>query len=120
MESFPSAPSYSSGHDDHELQKMRVLVGSPLKRPPQHQIVVDPLMPPFSSIRSESVKMNVVQNSDSSKEGNITCLADPIDLCIFCTSDFATVSREVHLRTRRVRLLGLEVDLFSIIINIIL
>lgn len=108
VESFPSAPSYSSGHDEHELQKMRVLVGAPLKRPPQHQIVVDPLMPPFSSIHSESVKMNVVQNSDPSNEGNITCPADPIDLCIFCTSDFATVSREVHLRTRRVRLLGLE------------
>lgn len=108
VESFPSAPSYSSGHDERELQKMRVLVGAPLKRPPQHQIVVDPLMPPFSSIRSESVKMNVMQNSDSSREGSFTCPADPIDLCIFCTSDFTTVSREVHLRTRRVRLLGLE------------
>ncbi|KAK4781977.1 hypothetical protein SAY86_016079 [Trapa natans] len=108
VESFPSPPSYSSNHGDQQgLQKMRILVGPSLKRPP-HQIVPDSLMPAFSTINKEPGKVSNVHNSNLSNEGNFMHSNDPIDLYIFCTSDFTTVSREVHLRTRRVRLLGLE------------
>lgn len=88
---------------------MRVLVGPPLKRPPYHQIVADSLLPAFSTINKEPTKVSSMPNSNSSNEGNFRHPDDPVDLYIFCTSDFTTVSREVHLRTRRVRLLGLEV-----------
>lgn len=99
------------------LQRMRVLVGSPLKRPPHHQIVADSLMPAFSTINKEPTKVSNMHNSNFSNEGNFMHPDDPIDLYIFCTSDFTTVSREVHLRTRRVRLLGLEVLLILLIIH---
>ncbi|CAN6554316.1 unnamed protein product [Malus baccata var. baccata] len=69
VESFPSTPTYSSNYGEKlELQKMRVLVGAPLKQPPKYQMEADSMM----------------------------------------HVDFTTVSKEVHVRTRRVRLLGLE------------
>ncbi|XP_031404474.1 uncharacterized protein LOC116213599 isoform X2 [Punica granatum] len=108
VESFPSQPPYSNHDDQQELQKMRVLVGPPLKRPPYHQIVEDSLLPAFSTINKEPVKVSSIQNSNPSDEVKYVHPDDPIDLYIFCTSDFTTVSREVHLRTRIVRLIGLE------------
>lgn len=108
MESFPPVPTISSGHGAPELQKMRVVVGTPLKRPPNHQTVADSATPLFP-VTNSSV-------DDSSAEHrlpfNIEKYIRPEGLCdffIFCTSDFATIMKEVHVRTRRVRLLGLEV-----------
>lgn len=110
VESFPSAPSYSSNHGSQpELQKLRVLVGPPLKQPPKHAIVADSLMPVFPSIDSDAVNL---QKEHSLRDENFLRPEGLNDFFIFCTSDFATVSKEVHVRTRRVRLLGLEVTKF--------
>ncbi|KAL0561743.1 hypothetical protein IC582_002184 [Cucumis melo] len=107
VESFPPVPTISSSQGAPELQTMRVVVGTPLKRPPNHQAVAD----------SASLLFPVTNSSvdDSSTEHrlpfNIEKFIRPEglgDFFIFCTSDFATIMKEVHVRTRRVRLLGLE------------
>ncbi|XP_023874497.1 uncharacterized protein LOC111987036 [Quercus suber] len=109
VESFPSVPNYSSYCEmEQELQQMRVLVGAPLRQPPKHQIVADPLMPLFSSIDSNAAHLNHENTSGSFRDEKIIRPEGLNDFFVFCTSDFATVSKEVHVRTRRVRLLGLE------------
>lgn len=105
MESFPSAPTFSSnqGLNPH-IQTIRVLVGAPLKRPPKHQFVTDSLIPEFSSID--------LSNEQTSCPFNLGKFIRPEglnDFVVFCTTDFSTISKEVHVRTRRVRLVGLEV-----------
>ncbi|KAK9944624.1 hypothetical protein M0R45_010184 [Rubus argutus] len=85
VESFPSTPTYSSDYGEKpELQKMRVLIGPPLRQPPKHQMVADSLLHVFPSVDPNTTTLNREQ------------------------IDFTTVSKEVHVRTRRVRLLGLE------------
>ncbi|XP_021676912.2 uncharacterized protein LOC110662290 isoform X2 [Hevea brasiliensis] len=107
VESFPPAPSYSSNHEvQPELQKMRVLVGAPLRRPPKQPIVADSLTPVFPSIDSDADNLN--EGHSLGHQEKLLCPEGLTDFCIYCTSDFATVSKEVHVRTRRVRLLGLE------------
>nr|ACJ86295.1 unknown [Medicago truncatula] len=82
---------------------MRVLVGAPQKTPPKHQTVLDSLMPVFTSVDSMTAGSSApVDNDKSVRPASLN------NLLIFCTSDFTTVSTEVHLRTRRVRLVGLE------------
>lgn len=107
VESFPPVPTISSSQGAPELQTMRVVIGTPLKQPPNHQAVADSASPLFP-VTNSSV-------DDSSTEHrlpfNIEKFIRPEglgDLFIFCTSDFATIMKEVHVRTRRVRLLGLE------------
>ncbi|XP_059457285.1 uncharacterized protein LOC132187117 [Corylus avellana] len=108
VESFPSA-TYSSNHEaEPELQKMRVLVGAPLKRPPKHQIVADTLIPMFPSIDSDAANLNHEKASGLFSDEKFIRPEGLSDFFIFCTSDFTTVSKEVHVRTRRVQLLGLE------------
>ncbi|KAF8081510.1 hypothetical protein N665_0881s0011 [Sinapis alba] len=109
VESFPSTPAYSSDNvEQTELQKIRVTIGAPLKRPPSNQIVEDPLVPMFSSVDSntglvkEGISLGFFQEDKFVRPEGLE------DLYIFCTSDFATVAKEVEVRTRRVRLLGLE------------
>lgn len=115
VESFPPTPAYSSNHGlQPDLQRIRVLVGAPLKRPPKHQIVTDPVTPMFSSIDSDSVNLNRELSAGAFNEGKkFVCPEGLNDFIIFCLSDFTTVSKEVHFRTRRVRLLGLEVLMFN-------
>ncbi|KAG2672644.1 hypothetical protein I3760_13G051900 [Carya illinoinensis] len=109
VESFPSVPTYSSNHGvEPELQKMRVLVGAPLRRPPKHQIVVDTLVPIFPSVDSDGANLNRENTLGSFHDDKFICPEGLSDFSILCTSDFAAVSKEVHVRTRRVRLLGLE------------
>ncbi|EEF29329.1 hypothetical protein RCOM_0318150 [Ricinus communis] len=107
VESFPSVPSYSSSQEVHpELQKIRVLVGGPLRRPPKHPIVADSLMPVFPSINANTDNLS---REHSLGHGEQLLRPEELnDFCIFCTSDFTTVSKDVHVRTRRVKLLGLE------------
>ncbi|PON65978.1 Fungal lipase-like [Trema orientale] len=105
VESFPVAPTYGL---QPELQKMRVLVGAPLRRPPMHQTGTDAFMHVFPSIDSEAPNLNREINSGSSHEENSPRPEGLSEFFVFCTSDFTTVSKEVHVRTRRVRLLGLE------------
>ncbi|KAK2352774.1 protein EDS1L [Trifolium repens] len=104
VESFPSAPNYSSNQEiQPELQKMRILVGAPQRTPPKHQTVLDSLMPAFTSVDSKTVGSSAPVDMDKSVRPESLN-----NFLIFCTSDFTTVSKEVHLRTRRVRLVGLE------------
>ncbi|RDX57940.1 hypothetical protein CR513_62783, partial [Mucuna pruriens] len=104
VESFPSPPNYSSNQEiQPELQKLRILVGAPLRSPPKHQTVLDSLLPAFTSVDSETASSSAPVDKDK--------FIRPESLnnfVIFCTSDFTTVSKEVHVRTRRVRLVGLE------------
>ncbi|KAG4191402.1 hypothetical protein ERO13_A07G090700v2 [Gossypium hirsutum] len=109
VESFPSARDYSSGNGEPpELQKIRVLVGAPLRRPPKHQTLADSLMIMFPSINLETVNLNKDHDMASSHQEKNVRPEGLSDFFIFCTSDFSTASKEVHVRTRRVRLLGLE------------
>lgn len=109
VESFPSVPTYSSDYGmEPELQKMRVLVGAPLRQPPKHQIVADPLMPVFSSFDSDAANLNHENTSGFFCDEKFIRPEGLNDFFVFCTSDFVTVSKEVHVRTRRVRLFGLE------------
>ncbi|XP_062080997.1 uncharacterized protein LOC133785790 isoform X2 [Humulus lupulus] len=105
VESFPQAPEYGV---QPELQKMRVLVGAPLKRPPMQQTGTDAFMHVFPSIDSEASNLNRELISGSSHEEKSLRPEGLSDFFVFCTSDFTTVSKEVYVRTRRVRLLGLE------------
>ncbi|KAH0641095.1 hypothetical protein KY285_037681 [Solanum tuberosum] len=107
VESFPSPPVHSPDHGEQsEVQNMRVLVGGPLKRPPKHHMVED--IPMFSSIDSSYVDTKLKQNVFK-VEGRNLVLPDGLDdFVIYCTTDFSTVWKEVNLRTRRVRLIGLE------------
>ncbi|KAM6564817.1 hypothetical protein CsatB_024815 [Cannabis sativa] len=105
VESFPQAPEYGA---QPELQKMRVLVGAPLKRPPMQQTSTDTFMHVFPSIDSEASNLNRELISGSPHEEKSLRPEGLSDVFVSCTSDFTTVSKEVYVRTRRVRLLGLE------------
>ncbi|KAL9274433.1 hypothetical protein AKJ16_DCAP06997 [Drosera capensis] len=107
LESFPSAPKHSS-EVQPEIQKMRVVVGAPLKTPPTHQLGADSLIAMFPSVDSESINLKELvgtafPDSKFIRPGGLN------NFVLYCTSDFTTVSKEVDIRTRRVRLVGLEV-----------
>ncbi|KAM1044278.1 hypothetical protein FF1_035392 [Malus domestica] len=109
VESFPSTPAYSSNYGENlELQKMRVLIGAPLKQPPKHQMEADSMMHVYSAIDSNTANLNREHTSGPFHEEKSMRPEGLSEFFIFCTSDFTTVSKEVHVRTRRVRLLGLE------------
>lgn len=108
VESFPATPTYSSNYGEKvDLQQMRVLVGAPLKQPPKQQMVADSFMHVFP-IDSNTANLNREHTSGPSPEEKSIRPEGLSEFFIFCTSDFTTVSKEVHVRTRRVRLLGLE------------
>ncbi|XP_024967143.1 uncharacterized protein LOC112506998 isoform X2 [Cynara cardunculus var. scolymus] len=109
VEAFPSG---ATNHLDHgvesDIQKIRVLVGRPLRRPPKHQITTDSLISAFPSIDLNPVDQSRSQNLQAFNLGKFICPEGLSDFFIFCTTDFSTISKEVHVRTRRVRLVGLE------------
>lgn len=109
VDNVPSAPNYSlAGEQQSELQKMRVLIGAPLKHPPEHQIVGEALLPVFPSIDSESINLKAQQILGALSESKFIHPPGLSNFVIYCTTDFTTVSKEVDVRTRRVRLVGLE------------
>ncbi|KAF6165467.1 hypothetical protein GIB67_028026 [Kingdonia uniflora] len=110
VESLPPPPSpvYPLNGLQPELQKMRILVGAPLRFQAKHQIVTDSLTG-FPSMDTEFVNPGTKYFLDSFRVGGGGICPDGLnDLIIFCTSDFTTVSKEVCVRTRRVRLVGIE------------
>lgn len=110
VETVPPAPAYSSsGEQQLELQTMRVLIGAPLKHPPKHLVVGEALLPVFPSIDSESINLKAQQILGSLSESNFIDPPGLSNFVVYCTTDFTTVSKEVDIRTRRVRLVGLEV-----------
>ncbi|WOL02498.1 hypothetical protein Cni_G11217 [Canna indica] len=107
VESLPPVPPYSTNHGiQPQLQKMRILIGSPLKRPPKYSVVDDSLL----------ANSSIAECASSDPDYKIGSLFQERNLysngldsfVVYCTSDFLTVSKEVHVRTRRVRLLGFE------------
>jgi hypothetical protein len=105
LESFPSAPEFSSNQGlNPQIQTIRVLVGAPLKRPPKNLFVSDSFIPEFSSI-----DLSNQQNPCPFNLGKFIKPEGLNDFVMFCTTDFSTISKEVHVRTRRVRFVGLEV-----------
>ncbi|CAA0842440.1 lipase class 3 family protein [Striga hermonthica] len=107
LESFPSPPAYSELQP--EMQKMRILVGAPFRRQPKHQISEDGLMPAFLSIDPSSVDLKLNQVKSPEMEDRKGIIPDGLgDFVVFCRTDFSTVVKEVHVRTRRVQLIGLE------------
>lgn len=88
---------------------MRVFVGPPLRHPPKHQMVEETLMPVLPSLDSPFVDLKLKQNVSVLDEGKFIFPDGLSEFTIFCTTDFSTVSKEVHFRTRKVRLIGLEV-----------
>lgn len=109
VESFPSAPT---NHPDHglqsDIQMIRVLVGAPFRQPPKHQILTDSLLPAFASIESNPVYLSTERNSQDLHAGKFIRPEGLSDFVVFCTTDFTTITKEVQVRTRRVRLVGLE------------
>lgn len=93
---------------------MRLTVGAPLKRPPKHQIYDDRVVPAFLSIDPNSIDVKL-KHSKSPEMKDIFVHPDGLsDFVVFCTTDFSTVVKDVHVRTRRVRLIGLEVIILSV------
>ncbi|KAL0906669.1 hypothetical protein M5K25_025182 [Dendrobium thyrsiflorum] len=104
VEALPTMPSYSSNiFAQPDLQKMRLLIGAPLKRPPKYP--ADEILPLFSYPAADSTDTTP---DEKSKISSIDGLADFV---VYCTSDFISVPKQVHVRVRRVRLLGLQVCL---------
>ncbi|XP_057964023.1 uncharacterized protein LOC131155113 [Malania oleifera] len=109
VESFPSAPNYFSSFGvPPVLQTIRVVVGPPMRQPPKNLIAADVLMSDFPSVDSYTVNLNREHNAGAFHDGRFIRPEGLNDFVMFCTSDFSTVSKEVHVRTRRVRLVGLE------------
>lgn len=119
VETLPPTPTYSD-EQQPELQKMRVLIGAPLKHLPKHQIVPNALTV-FPSIDSESINLKAQQMLGALSKSKIFQPPGLNNFFIYCTNDFTTVSKEVDVRTRRVRFVGLEgagkTSLFNAILN---
>ncbi|CAN6238147.1 unnamed protein product [Urochloa humidicola] len=102
IETLPSTTSYSLNEEmQPTLQKMRILVGHPLKQPPNYT--------------SEDFVFPVITGADSTPDFGFESLFEDKACCkglsgflIYGTNDFVTVCKKVYVRTRRVRLLGLE------------
>ncbi|CAM0945676.1 unnamed protein product [Alopecurus aequalis] len=99
IETLPSVTSYSL--DQPTLQKMRILVGHPLKQPPNYSS--EDFMVPVVT----GVNLNLDYGFDSFFDDK-GCCKGLNEFLIYGTSDFVTVCKAVYVRTRRVRLLGLE------------
>lgn len=110
VETFPFGPT---NHSDHvvqsDIQKIRVLVGRPLTHPPKHQITSDSLISAFPSMDLNPVDQSMSHNLQAFNLGKFMCPEGLSNFVVYCTTDFSTISKEVHVRTRRVRLVGLEV-----------
>ncbi|ONK58779.1 uncharacterized protein A4U43_C09F16560 [Asparagus officinalis] len=87
---------------------MRILIGPPLKQPPTFPAPEESIQPMFSSESMEYVSSHHDHDIGSILEEKRLCPVGLNGFVIYCTSDFITVSKKVHMRTRRVRLLGLE------------
>ncbi|KAF0934866.1 hypothetical protein E2562_028869 [Oryza meyeriana var. granulata] len=102
IETLPMA-SYSSDQEvQPTLQKMRILVGHPLKQPPNY--TSEDFMVPVVAV-TESNPIDYGFDSLFEDKG---CCKGLNEFLIYGTSDFVTICKEVYVRTRRVRLLGLE------------
>ncbi|XP_042438568.1 uncharacterized protein LOC122024090 isoform X1 [Zingiber officinale] len=106
VETLPSVPPYSTNDGIHpQTHEMRILIGRPLKHPPKFPVVNHSVC--FNSIADHTSSDSDYEIGSLFEDRNI-CSDGLNNFVLYCTSDFFTVSKEVHVRTRRVRLLGLE------------
>ncbi|KAJ8479200.1 hypothetical protein OPV22_022927 [Ensete ventricosum] len=107
VESLTPVPAYSTNDGmQPQTQKMRIFIGPPLKQPPKYPVIDDSLRPSFSI--AERASLGPDCNIESFSEDGKLCSGSFDTFIVYCTSDFLTVCKEVHVRTRRVRLLGFE------------
>ncbi|KAM3241529.1 hypothetical protein ACQJBY_054426 [Aegilops geniculata] len=100
VETLPSTTSYSLDQEvQPTLQKMRILVGRPLKQPPNYTSE-DFMVPVVTGAMNPDYGVEPFEDKGCCKGLN--------EVIIYGTSDFVTICKEVYVRTRRVRLLGLE------------
>ncbi|XP_044419586.1 uncharacterized protein [Triticum aestivum] len=100
IETLPSTTSYSLDQEvQPTLQKMRILVGRPLKQPPNYTSE-DFMVPVVTGAMNPDYGVEPFEDKGCCKGLN--------EVIIYGTSDFVTICKEVYVRTRRVRLLGLE------------
>lgn len=64
-------------------------------------------MPVFPSVDPTCADLMLKKNMNA--DGKFVLPDELRDFVVLCTTDFSTVAKEVHVRTRRVRLIGLEV-----------
>ncbi|VAI46172.1 unnamed protein product [Triticum turgidum subsp. durum] len=100
VETLPSTTSYSLDQEvQPTLQKMRILVGRPLKQPPNYTSE-DFMVPVVTGAMNPDYGVEPFEDKGCCKGLN--------EVIIYGTCDFVTICKEVYVRTRRVRLLGLE------------
>ncbi|VAI57570.1 unnamed protein product [Triticum turgidum subsp. durum] len=100
VETLPSTTSFSSDQEvQPTLQKMRILVGRPLKQPPNYTSE-DFMVPVVTGAMNPDYGVEPFEDKGCCKGLN--------EVIIYGTSDFVTICKDVYVRTRRVRLLGLE------------
>jgi hypothetical protein len=121
VELLPPPPLPSSSYEpERKLQKMQILIGAPLKRASTQQInssfIASGLVigEGFTGSDADSPHSSLsIQNGLFGETEN--CPVESLrEVIVHCTSDFMTVSKEVSIRLRRVRLLGLKVLMKSI------
>ncbi|KAL9228371.1 hypothetical protein vseg_003960 [Gypsophila vaccaria] len=121
IESLPSAPTHSNNEDRPELHKMRIIIRSPLRNPPKHPTITDVILPVFPSIDAESINLKAHQILGSLTDSKFLQPPGLSNFIVYCTTDFTTVTKQVDVRTRRVRFVGLEgagkTSLFRAILN---
>lgn len=110
VETLPSP--LSSNHAQIKLQKMRIQIGAPLKQAPMKKHYA-------TSVDSSTAVSKDLPNHGINTTKPMASLQDEIsnkasdcqgakEVVIHCTSDFMAASKKVHLRTRCIRLVGLE------------
>ncbi|CAL9100147.1 unnamed protein product [Musa textilis] len=107
VESLTPMPAYTTNDGmQPQTQKMRIFIGPPLKQPPKYPVIDNSLHPSFSI--AERASLGPDCNIESFSEDGKLCSGNFDTFIVYCTSDFLTICKEVHVRTRRVRLLGFE------------
>jgi len=112
VETLPSP--LSSNHAHMKLQKMRIQIGAPLKQAPMKRHYA-------TSLDSSATMSEDLPNHGINATKPMASLQDEISdeaadcqrectnqVMIHCTSDFMAASKKVYMRTRCIRLVGLE------------
>ncbi|KAH9315227.1 hypothetical protein KI387_023854 [Taxus chinensis] len=110
----PPPPPTSSYRAEPKLQKMRIQIGGPLKQHPKQQSISDstasdPVLGKGFTVPASNHPNQILNLQNGCSNGSENCQAEGLsEVTVHCTSDFVTVSKEVYIRLRRVRLLGVE------------
>lgn len=104
-----------SGNYAHKkLQRMRIQIGAPLKQAPMkkhYATYIDSSATVSDDLPDQGINATKLMASHQDEISNeaADCQHECTnEVIIHCTSDFVAASRKVYMRTRRIRLLGLE------------